>query len=244
MRRVQHTAFISEQTRTDFEQRILRAGPVTGPVFNLGSDGFGLRVRPFSATRRGFVCVGTITPHKNHLSILDAFERLWTDGHDVPLTFAGHIGDPQPEIEARMARLQAAGYPFSWVPDASDYDLVRLLEGARATVFASEIEGFGLPPLEGLALGLPAIVSARVPSIRAIGPLGQIRLERCDGETIRGAVLELMDDERARALTGEIAQLTLPTWDGLAAAVASWVEEGVRRGPAAGQRTSTRSGAA
>ena len=41
-----------------------------------------------------------------------------------------------------------------------------------ATIYISEAEGFGLPPVESLWLGTPVVASAAIPSLEAIGPAG------------------------------------------------------------------------
>lgn len=70
---------------------------------------------------------------------------------------------------------------------ADDNTLREVLAGARALVFGSEQEGFGLPPLEALSAGIPVIVSERIPSIAMLPPDGQIRLMQEQIEAAAGA---------------------------------------------------------
>ena len=100
------------------------------------------------------------------------------------------------------------------------------LSRARALVSASLAEGFGLPPLEALAAGIPVIVPEDMPSVRLLVPLGQIRLGRVDAGTIAEAVRAMLDDEVAARLWAEAAGLAVPGWEDFARALAAWVQEG------------------
>lgn len=125
------------------------------------------------------------------------------------------------QILERLAgerRLQSVG-------PVSDERLRRIMTGARATVFASKSEGFGVPPYESLAVGIPVIVTEDLASIQLIPPLGQIRLPRPDADSIAAAVAKLMDDEFARSLWREAANVRIPTWQDLARQVSAWVQE-------------------
>src|SRR5579864_2125586 len=87
---------------------------------------------------------------------------------------------------------------------------------SRATIYASEHEGFGLPPVESLSLGIPTIVSARLPAVAELPELGQVRLAAVTPQSIAEAVRLLCDDELAARKTAEIAELRLPGWADIA----------------------------
>ena len=107
------------------------------------------------------------------------------------------------------------------LPDAGVRDALR---GARAMLFPSEGEGFGLPAMEGLHAGLPVVVSAGLPCIEGLPALGQVRLDRVDEEAVAAAVLRLLDDAEAARLWAAAATLALPTWRDFAHAAAAWME--------------------
>jgi glycosyltransferase involved in cell wall biosynthesis len=224
VRNAKHVSFISDETRHDYMTRIKRRFREAGPAFALGSDGLGRNEPIFSRNKRNFIVIGTLEPRKNTGAILDAFEALWDKGENVSLTFAGRlVGLPSREME-RIESLRKGESRFAWFDDLTDDQLRERIAGSRATIFASVLEGFGIPPLESLALGVPVIVSRNIPSIRMIESAGQIRLEDTSPENIRQAVLLMLDDDYAQSKYDEIRGLKLPTWAELAGNVASWIE--------------------
>jgi glycosyltransferase involved in cell wall biosynthesis len=100
--------------------------------------------------------LGTIEPRKNLTRLLGAME---TAGSEVgPLVLAGGYGWNNAAIRSAIARLAGSGRvrALGYVPD----DLRGpLLAGARAFVYPSLYEGFGLPPLEAMACGTPVLTS-------------------------------------------------------------------------------------
>ena len=223
LRRMKRLAFISSETRRTFRERLARSDLPDGPVLPLGSDGLGVAEPDFSQACRRFTCLGTLEPRKRHEAILDAFESLWREGSDVRLTFIGMMGWLEDDVQDRVETLAETEARFEWLTGLSDEAVGEILREIRATIYASRIEGFGLPPLESLSLGVPAIVSDCIPSVVDIEPHGQVRLKESSADEIRAAVLRMLDDDFARRKCDEIPNLALPTWDGLSQAVAEWV---------------------
>jgi alpha-1,3-rhamnosyl/mannosyltransferase len=116
---------------------------------------------------RYLLCVGTIEPRKNVLTLL----RAWCDlpaalREAYPLVLAGGWGWKAEEVAAffqdtaRHRRAQQLGY----VPEQA---LTAVYNGARALVFPSLYEGFGLPPLEMLACG-GAVLASTAPAVAEV----------------------------------------------------------------------------
>lgn len=100
--------------------------------------------------------VGTLEPRKNVAFLVDVFERL--DAFDGDFVIAGMRGW---KCEATLDRLKTSSRAdriryLDYVPGA---DLPALYAGAELFVIASHYEGFGFPPLEAMACGVPVVSS-------------------------------------------------------------------------------------
>lgn len=115
-----------------------------------------------------YLMVGTIEPRKNHAYLLDAFELAWAAGENVALCIIGRSGWKNDALMRRIEKHAEFGKRLYVFGDASDADLDYAYAHARALVFASIVEGFGLPLVEGMQRGLPSMVSD-IPVFREIG---------------------------------------------------------------------------
>jgi alpha-1,3-rhamnosyl/mannosyltransferase len=113
--------------------------------------------------RRGCytLCVSTIEPRKKIAELLKAWRcvpRSITER--TPLVIVGGGGWLSDEIKEAMAKGVSDGWVkyLGYVPEA---DLPSLYAGAALFVYPSSYEGFGLPPIEAMASGVPTIVSNR-----------------------------------------------------------------------------------
>lgn len=158
--RVIHTAQVTRQAN---EAQLRGFGPVpeavVAPLGITVADPGSLHLPALDPARPYFVTVGTIEPRKNHMLLLDVWQAL---GAHLPedrmpqLVIAGSRGWRN---EAVFARLDAAPRHVIEAPGLDDAALSHLLINARALLFPSLAEGFGLPPLEARALGVPVFVS-------------------------------------------------------------------------------------
>lgn len=110
-------------------------------------------------SRDTFITVSTIEPRKNHAYILDAFEKLWDSGVDVNLLFIGRRGWKVEELMQRISLHPMKDKRLFYYDDIDDVELDYCYSKAKALIFASIVEGFGLPIIEGLVKGLPVIAS-------------------------------------------------------------------------------------
>lgn len=112
------------------------------------------RSRPY------FVAIGTIEPRKNYGFLLDLWQALpqWLSPDQMPdLLILGHRGWADPGL---FTRLDAAPPHVTVLEGLPDADVFSLLTGAQALLFPSLAEGFGLPPVEAAAMGVPVFVNA------------------------------------------------------------------------------------
>lgn len=115
-----------------------------------------------------YLMVSTIEPRKNHAYLLDAFELLWAKDKDVRLCLIGKIGWKCEALVARIKRHPQWGKRLFMFNRANDRSLEYAYAHSRALVFPSYVEGFGLPLVEAMQRGLPAIASD-IPVFREVG---------------------------------------------------------------------------
>lgn len=176
----------------------------------------------FRKADRPFLMVGTIEPRKNHALVLDAFERFWAAGGTAPLVVIGRRGWQCEATLRRFTALAAAGRPFTHIGDGTDADLQYAYRHARCLIFPSIAEGFGLPILEALAQGLPAIASD-IPVHREVA--GDLATYIPLGDP--GQLAELLQsiENGSTVLTAPApGTVHLPTWAESAAALQSEID--------------------
>ena len=114
---------------------------------------------------RYLLCVGNQSPNKNLSRLVAAHELA---GPAVPPLAI--VGAPAPGVAALSLGHGAGVHVLGRVPDA---DLRGLYEGAAGFVFPSLFEGFGIPPLEAMQLGVPVLCarSGAMPEVLGQTPL-------------------------------------------------------------------------
>jgi glycosyltransferase involved in cell wall biosynthesis len=156
----------------------------------------------------GFVlAVGTIEPRKNYLRLLAAYRQL--RGRALPIIINGHPGVPQLVIAGRpgwaygdtLLRIQAEP-GVRYLGHVDEPTLESLYRSASVLLFPSLYEGFGLPLLEAMGHGLPAVVGAAgaLPELAAGAALS---VEAEDPSAIAGAMERLLADASLRRQLGE-----------------------------------------
>ena len=199
LRHIPEVAFISQQTRAEYVDRVTRGRGHPGPVTPLGGDGLGLERQIWSPDRRDIVMMGTVERRKNAHIVMQALRLLWAQGQDVRLVMAGRVDDTE-AAALRAFAAEAGPERFQLLNEPNDATLRRALRRARAVLYASEVEGFGLPPYEAIHCGIPAIVSEKLPSVQLLTPLGHIRLEHITPDAVANAVQLVMNDVTAEHL--------------------------------------------
>jgi glycosyltransferase involved in cell wall biosynthesis len=157
-------------------------------------------------TRPYFVALGTIEPRKNIGLLLDVWQML---AAPPQLLLIGARGWAGADLLARLDALPPGGAitELNGLPDDA---VAALLAGARALLFPSMAEGYGLPPLEAAALGIP-ILALKLPVIHEI--LGDYPVYLNDSNRYSWAtkIEELVQVTEQAGQTD--ARITLPTWE-------------------------------
>jgi glycosyltransferase involved in cell wall biosynthesis len=213
------TAFNSPHVRREYIRLFNAYESVTGPAIMLGSDNLPpLAPKP----ERGlFVSVGSIEDRKNHRSIIQAFIDLWDAGSTAKLVLIGKVVN-RASSSAQFLKLAEAYPNFRHIKDADDAAVADLLSRAQASIFVSELEGYGLPPVESLWAGVPVIVPQGMPCLEGLPSGGQIRLSTVTPETIRHAVQAVIDGKYGD-LAASIDRGSLPTWSDCARNISGWI---------------------
>ncbi|MHC8316988.1 glycosyltransferase family 4 protein [Pseudomonas sp. LB3P31] len=115
-----------------------------------------------------FLMVSTIEPRKNHAYLLDAFERAWASGSRARLCIVGKIGWKCEALVERIRKHPELNRRLFMFNGLSDKSLEHAYSHATSLVFPSYVEGFGLPLVEAMQRGLPAMASD-IPIFREIG---------------------------------------------------------------------------
>ncbi|HZO13805.1 MAG TPA: glycosyltransferase family 1 protein [Polyangiaceae bacterium] len=102
-----------------------------------------------------YLVVGTNQPYKAHRLAVLAFARAALQEEQLVLVQRENPGSGLHGLVRELGIVDRV----RWMPDLSDAELVALMQGARALLHPSIVEGFGLPVLEAMASGCPVITS-------------------------------------------------------------------------------------
>jgi glycosyltransferase involved in cell wall biosynthesis/GT2 family glycosyltransferase len=162
-------------------------GPVPAAADLTGAARAALPDRPF------FLYPANVWPHKNHRRVLEAFGLLLRHaGEPVELILTGHPAG-WAELAADFPRLPVRHLGFVSRPF-----LQLLLARARALVFFSLFEGFGMPLLEAFHAGTP-VVCSNTTSLPEVGGDAVLSCDPCDAPAMSEAMLRVLQDEGLRA---------------------------------------------
>jgi glycosyltransferase involved in cell wall biosynthesis len=115
-----------------------------------------------------FLALGTIEPRKNHALLLDIWERLHASLAEsrIPrLVLAGARGWANADVFRRLDSRPFVGRTVVEHAGLGDGAIAALMDRSEALLFPSLAEGFGLPPAEAAARGLP-VIAAPLPALR------------------------------------------------------------------------------
>jgi len=220
---------ISESTRRD----LLRVfGSVAAPtvVTHLGvSPRFRVGAKPPSwCPDRYLLFVGNRDGYKDFRVALDAFAEL-APRHAALALLAVGGGAFTAEETARISRLGLAGRVIQH--GVSDDDLPGVFSAATVFVFPSRHEGFGLPTLEALACGTPAVIADSSSHPEAGGDAA-LYFPPGDSSALAQQLERFLEDGAARrdASARALSHASKFTWRQTALATATAYHEAARQG--------------
>jgi len=153
------------------------------------------------------LCIGTLTPSKNLAPVTRALAAA-----GIPVVVVGAAGARR----VFAGEVPLAGPGIHLAGRLSDGELALLLRNARALVFPSLYEGFGLPLVEAQALDCPVVASDRA-SIPEVAGEGALYFDPMRPEDAVARVRELLPAERRRLISHGRRNIARFSWDRTAA---------------------------
>ncbi len=177
---------------------------------------------------------GTLEPRKNVGALLDAYERLANRRALPPLVLAGKTTTESDLWLRRIAHAPLAGLVrhIGYVPlDGRE----ALYTGALALVQPSFEEGFGMPVLEAMSIGVPVIASNRGALPEVVGDAGCL-FDPDDPDALACAIERLIDNpaEAGAAAARGLERSRLFTWKAMAAKTVTAYQAAIERRAARG----------
>ncbi|MHB1712031.1 MAG: glycosyltransferase family 4 protein [Acidimicrobiales bacterium] len=191
--------FVAEEIIEEFGIDVDRVRVVYPGIPALGSDPGRIATRydtrptlPLPAgTTRYVLAVGTIEPRKDYPLLVDAFASVSRVHRDAALVIVGADGWGAASFLDALAaspvrdRIVRPGY----IDDAA---LESALRGASVLAFPSVYEGFGFPPLQAMAAGVP-VVSTSVGAIPEVVGDGAMLVEGGNVGALAAALVHVLD---------------------------------------------------
>jgi glycosyltransferase involved in cell wall biosynthesis len=154
--------------------------------------------RELAGADRYVLALGTVEPRKDIPSLVAAFDRLADDDRDAHLVIAGPDGWGASALAAALERARHGGRINRLDRFVTEHERAALVRDAMVLAYPSRYEGFGLPPLEAMQVGVP-VVATRAGSLPEV--LGDAA-EWCavgDTDALVAALHRLLHDDERRA---------------------------------------------
>lgn len=168
---------------------------------------FGLRAGQYQ------LAVGTLEPRKNLSTVISAFGQLpEATRRQFPLVIVGMNGWGMESFSHSLRQMISNGEVRLAGYVAQD-ELPAVYAGARLLLYPSLYEGFGLPPLEAMACGVPVIASRRASLPEVVGDAGLL-VEPLDADAIAQHMRRLIEDHALHAALRQagLERAKLFTW--------------------------------
>ena len=143
------------------------------------------------------LAIGRAEPRKDLPLLVRAFDRVAAGHPDLDLVIAGPEGWGEEALRAAIggARHRARIRRLGWL---SDVGKAELLAGAAVFAYPSVYEGFGIPPLEAMAAGVPVVATAAGGIPEAVGEAG-VLVPVGDADALAAALLQVLEDPALRS---------------------------------------------
>ena len=196
---------VSENTKADLVE-ITRTSPSKVEVIYEGvGEEFGPRGdeeyqeevhKKYSITKEFLLYTGVWRGHKNLVNLIRAFALIHdgAEGFDLQLVITGEEDPYYPEVKRTVKELGLEHHVI-YTGMAPEKELIALYQTAKAYVFPSLYEGFGLPPLEAMRCGTPVVASKSSCIPEICGDSNALFFDPYDPEDIANVVRRVLIDE-------------------------------------------------
>jgi len=147
---------------------------------------------PAKPDSKTIVCLGTLCPRKNQLSLIKAFDALPGSLQAKLVLIGGRGWDDEPIVHA--AKMTSG---VTWKGYVEAEELSTILSTATVLALPSHYEGFGLPLLEAMRAGIPVLTADRG-SLREVAGDAAVYVDPSRVESIRDGLQSLLTDEKLR----------------------------------------------
>lgn len=200
-----HIITISENSKRDIVDLYkISSGKISVVYPGYDTEKYNTEVKPSKKYGNYILYLGTLQPRKNLERLIEAYKLLKTD---CKLVIAGMINEGRggwmnEEIKSAKNIILTGYVPEEEKPG--------LYAGAKAYVLPSLYEGFGIPPIEAMAVGTPVIVS-RVSSLPEIcGDAATYIEDPYDVESIKTALEQGLNQDKVKL---GLKQVLRYNWD-------------------------------
>ena len=173
----------------------------------------GGRSRPY------LLALGAVEPRKDLPTLVMAFAELARTHPDLELVVAGPDGWGEPAFAAAVTAC-GVGQRVVRVGYLQEHERRSLLHGAAVLAYPSLYEGFGFPPLEAMAAGVPVVAAAAGAVPEVVGDAAEL-VAPGDFEAMAAALARVIDDIglRSRLIEAGRVRASSFTWESAAASM-------------------------
>lgn len=192
------------------------------PPVDVGDAAVG---RAMAGAERYVLALGTVEPRKDLPGLITAFDEIAAGDVELRLVVAGPDGWGVDAFDAAVARARHRDrvVRIGWVSGA---ERAALLAGATVFAYPSVYEGFGFPPLEAMAAGVPVVATTAGALPESLGSAARM-VAPGDTTALVAALTDVLDDA---ALRGDLVargrqQVTGFDWDRCAAELVAFYRD-------------------
>jgi glycosyltransferase involved in cell wall biosynthesis len=150
--------------------------------------------------------VSRLEPRKNHLSLLNACLDVKAFEKGYKLVFIGHETLPVTELKERLDAMKPdAKSSVFFGTGICDEDLLQFYRAASVFIYPSKAEGFGIPPLEAGAVGVP-VVCSNTSAMQDFSFFGDCHIDATEYECLKNKLCEVLAQEPDKQKLAKISE--------------------------------------